>query len=232
MISEWWTYSPSDLLAFGPDAYWHVFETANRTYWPLPLILLVAWIAALIWLQQRPDRRRFVLVLLSVSAVCVGFIYFVESYQQINWAASNLAILFYALALAAVFLAAFPSPGKTRWKSVGLGMLVYAVFLHPFWPLVSGRSIDEAELIGLAPDPTAIGAIGLALGTRFPVVLIAPAAVWLAISAMTLSTLGEVQAIVPISALFLCAVLLTLTVSRRWRHQGKPQSDTPAADRN
>ncbi|MDE0408863.1 MAG: hypothetical protein OXN81_13510, partial [Alphaproteobacteria bacterium] len=73
-----------------------------------------------------------------------------------------------------------------------------------FLAAVDGRSWLEAEVVALAPDPTAIATIGLlALGqrSRWTALLCAAPALWLALSALTLVTLGAWQGWAVLAAL-------------------------------
>ena len=85
----------------------------------------------------------------------------------------------------------------------------------------SGRPWTQAEVFGLAPDPTAIGTLGWLLllqGCRdsarglLRTLWLVPLA-WCAISAATLATMGEWQALVPLVAPLLA--LLALLAARR-----------------
>ena len=53
--------------------------------------------------------------------------------------------------------------GRVR-RRVGLGLLLWAVLVHPVLALAMGRPWVQAEVFGLAPDPTAIAVLGVLLG--------------------------------------------------------------------
>jgi hypothetical protein len=44
---------------------------------------------------------------------------------------------------------------------IGIALYVYALALHPLIALVAGRPLQAAEVVGIAPDPTAIATLGL-----------------------------------------------------------------------
>ena len=71
-----------------------------------------------------------------------------------------------------------------------------ALFAWPAFALLDGRPWREAEVFAVAPDPTAFATLALiALAARSPwtaLLCVAPA-LWLAISALTLFTMGVWQ---------------------------------------
>jgi hypothetical protein len=87
--------------------------------------------------------------------------------------------------------------------------------------MLGGRPWQQAEIFGLAPDPTAIGTLGFVLLLNRDVgaarwlrwLLWTVAVAWCLISAATLATMGSPQA-----AVLVAAVLLALIGSR----VGKP----------
>src|SRR5882672_6248592 len=44
---------------------------------------------------------------------------------------------------------------------IGIALYVYALALHPLIALVAGRPLQAAEVVGIAPDPTASATLGL-----------------------------------------------------------------------
>jgi hypothetical protein len=83
------------------------------------------------------------------------------------------------------------------------------LLLQPLAAPLFGRPPAQAEVAGVAPDPTAIATLGLCLllPLRGPggVALVIPS-LWLAFSALTLWTLGAAQAVVPVLALLVVAI--------------------------
>jgi hypothetical protein len=89
-----------------------------------------------------------------------------------------------------------------------VALLAWGLLLHPLAAPLFGRPLAQAEVAAIAPDPTAIATLGLALllpsQALGRAVLVLPA-LWLGISALTLWTLGAAEAGVPILALGLAA---------------------------
>lgn len=201
-MSEWWTYRPSDFLLFSPQAYWALFEQENAALWPAPFFALGLG-CLLIALASRPAVWSSVLALslIALAWAWVGWSFMGHRYAGINWAASYMVPLFALQATLAGGLAVMlknrPQPGG--WpppRLLGLCLIAYAVFVHPLWPLLSGRPIGTAEIAFIAPDPTAIVTLGVAFvflrGIARWVFLLAPK-VWLTLSAVTLLTMGAPQ---------------------------------------
>jgi hypothetical protein len=87
-----------------------------------------------------------------------------------------------------------------------------ALLIMPLLGLISGKSVLQAELFGLAPDPTAVGTLGILLAARGPHVislLIIPLA-WCVISAATLWAMGAPAAWVMIAAPIACVLALSV----------------------
>ena len=223
-MSEWWgewsSYRPSDFLMFAPRIYWRLFESINVAVWPAQLLLVGAALAWVVWFMRRGAEAapRASAVALALCWLFVAWAFLLQRYAPINWAADAFALGF---ALQGLGLLALVGCGPLQasvqpWRrAAGLGLLLWALLGHPLLALLSGRPWTQAEVFGLAPDPTAIGTLGwlLLLEGRARVLprflWLVPLA-WCAISAATLATMGEWQALVP-----LAAALLALTAARR-----------------
>jgi hypothetical protein len=212
-VSEWWTdwlsYRPSDFLMFSPRLYWRLFEGLNRDAWPLALLLAMC-ITAGAWRAARRGAVRLLTAALALAWLAVALLFLRERYAPINWAIEWIWPLFVLQGLLLALLAAkampiTPRPGRPGGAARVL--LVWALLLHPLLPLPDGRPLQQAELPGLAPEPTVLLTLALLLAYRqapplahllWPLPL-----AWCAFSAATLATLGSRQALVPAAALLL-----------------------------
>lgn len=204
-MSEWWTYRPSDLLMFAPATYWRLFELHNRAWWPLQPLLLAAGLAWLPWAQRGARLApRAAAAGLAAAWAFVAFAFLRPLYAPINWAASGFAVGFAVQAALLALLATradlrLRGPGARR--SLGLLLCAGALLVYPLLALVSGRPWRQAEVFGLAPDPTAIGTLGALLmagaAGRFTRWLEAGACTlalgWCALGVTTLLTMGAGQ---------------------------------------
>lgn len=166
-MSEWWTYTLSDFLMFSPRTYWRLVELYNRDFWPLQLPLLAAGLAALWLVATRPAHGfRWIALGLSAAWLWVGWAFLWERYATINWAAQYVALAF--AAQAALLLAAgvvcrpASRPAGAAMRGFG-GLLAVAGLLYPLVGLAAGRPWVQAEVFGMAPEPTALFTLGLLL---------------------------------------------------------------------
>lgn len=208
-MADWFSYAPSDVLLFGPDVYWRLFALHNQSLWPLPLVALGTGVVILGGLTTR-WRWRSQAIWLAIALAFVGSAHFIAvRYAPINWPMTHAAWLFVAQAMlivAAMVAGALSlqnlAPGLAR--ASGIGLLAYAVLVHPLVGLGFGRPLDQAEIMGLAPDPTALASLGLLLLVRpspWRVALSMLPVTWCVVSAATLFGLGEPQGWILLTAL-------------------------------
>lgn len=218
-MSEWWTYRPEDFLLFSEQVYWRLFALNNAAVWPWPVAALVLGTAILVLIvMRRAVSDRLIAGILAIGWLVVAWAFFWSRYRTVNWAASYVAP-FFVLQAALLFLI-----GSVRNKLsfrmtkdpgvvLGLSLFVYALAIHPLMALVAGRPLQASELFAVAPDPTAIGTLGLLAAAKagaarwwlLPIPLL-----WCILSWATLETLGTREAWLPLGSVIyaLCALLL------------------------
>jgi len=210
-MSEWWTYRLSDFLMFAPRTYYRLFELYNTEVWPLP-ILALALGAATLWMIWRGGaaRGQIVAVLLGAAWLFVGWAYHWQRYMAINWGAEYYAAGF---AVEGLLLIAFGTVGVLRFRrpsaNDGAALALLAVgLLYPLIAPLAGRPWIQAEITGIAPDPTAIATLGtlLLVAHRASWVLIVPPVLWCLITAATLWTMETPEALIPAAAVLLVAL--------------------------
>jgi Family of unknown function (DUF6064) len=221
-MSEWWTYRLSDFLLFAPRTYYRLFELYNDEIWPAQIVALVLG-AAIVALLDRggiwPGR--------AIAAVLAGFWLFVawafhiERYATINWAAVYFAAGFAVQALLLIWTGVIRgrlalSMGTHPADRVGLGLFLFALAGQPAIGRFVGRPWTQAEVFGIAPDPTAVATLGLLLmAARVPWALLALPLLWCAITGATLWAMAAPDALVtPLAALLAFALAVWKTLSR------------------
>jgi hypothetical protein len=213
-MSEWWTYSLSDFVLFSSRTYYRLFELYNLAIWPAQIVALVLGAMVLALLRSGAAwRGRAVAALLTACWFWVAWAYFLEHFESINWAARYFAagFAFEGLLLLCTGLAnALRVQPRAGLPGVaGSAMLLFALLVQPFVGRMLGRPWTQAEVFGIAPDPTAIATLGiLVVNKRFPWWLLPIPLVWCAISAATLWTMGSPDALVPLAAACLCLFLV------------------------
>jgi hypothetical protein len=221
-MSEWWTYRLSDFLMFSPRTYHRLLELTNAEIWPLQVVTIAAGLAAL-WLAWRGAYGRVIALVLAAAWIFVAWAYHLERYATINTAAPYYAAGFAVQALLLTWCALRrdglrfgAQPAPVRW--IGSGLLAAGVVLYPLLAPVAGRPWMQAEIFGVAPDPTAVATIGALLLVRGRIAwLLALPLLWCAVTALTLWSMQAPDAVVPAAAL----VLGTAMAIWRWWH-GRP----------
>lgn len=212
-MSEWASYTLSDFLMFSARTYFRLIELYNLAVWPLHLLAGVMGMA-LIFLARRADERsgRIAGAILGLSWIWVAWAFHVERYATINSAAPYFAAGFAIQGLMLIW------SGRVQATDgrAGLGLLFAALSGYPLLALVSERPWQQAEMFGIAPDPTAaVTLVLLALCPRAPWWLWPAPLLWSAVSGATLWTMDVAHAwVLPLMAMF---ALMQLILRRRPR---------------
>lgn len=225
-MTDLFGYSPRDFLMFGPEVYWRLFSLHNQALWPLP-VFAVAGGVAIFFLGASAKAQPRPVIALAMALCWAGAAHFLATrYAPINWPVNHAVWAFGAqaalTAAAGALAAAHPASGPGR--GIGLGLLAYAVLLHPLVGPVFGRPLAQAEVIGLAPDPTALAGLGLALligRSRWRAALSVVPFTWCIASGVTLLALGEAQGWILLGALGLWISAL-LPRTRRGSRRDRP----------
>jgi hypothetical protein len=203
-MSEWWTYRPEDFLLFSPRVYWRMFELHNAAFWPLHFATLAAGLAIILLVLRRlPRRGLWVALILAALWAFVGLTFLWGRYAAINWAVVYVAPAFGLQALLLAIAAARGGLALDRKDAgVWLGMLLMAIGIvaYPLLPPLFERPWRSAEVFGIAPDPTAIATLGVLLTAsgRLAPPLFAIPLIWLLLSGLTLRTMSDSQAWLPL----------------------------------
>lgn len=225
-MGDWLSYEAADFLLFSEEVYWRLFELENAALWPLPAIAPVIFAATLIaWLRAPRIGAPAVAALLAVAWLWVGWSFILQRYGAINWAVVYMAPLFAVQALLTIW-AALKVPSTAvigGWtRTTGLVLCVSGILLYPLLAPASGRPLAGAEIVGIAPDPTAVTALGAAMMQARRTIRLALSVVpmiWLALSALTLGVLDGGAAVAPAAAVALALAVLPLAPgATRRRH--------------
>ena len=224
-MSEWWTYGLRDLLLFSRQTYYRLFELYNLEWWPLQIVALALGAAILALGRRNGDRvGRAIAAILALCWLWVAWAYHAQRYASINWAASYFAWAFVVEALLLLWLGVVrgrltPAPASQMQQRAGLGLLLFALLIFPLVSPLLGRSWTQAEVFGMAPDPTALATLGVLLlaGVRTVWGLYPIPVAWCLISGATLWAMEAPDfAIVPLAAL----LAVSLAAGGAWRHTG------------
>jgi hypothetical protein len=234
-MSEWWTYSLSDFLLFSPRTYYRLLELYNLAVWPwhIPAIALGLVILAT-WLRGRARQGRIIAAILAACWLWVAWAYLVRRYDTINWAASYFAGGFAAEVVLLIWTGLVRNRLRLRPAAdlpgiTGLGIFLLALLA---WPLIGplvGRPWVQAEIFGIAPDPTVVATLGvLVVADRTRWELLTIPLLWCAISGATLWTMQSPDALLmPTVALLALLVVGWKTIARR-RARSRDRADDGA----
>jgi hypothetical protein len=200
-MPEWWTYSPSDFLLFSPRTYYRLIERHNEALWPAQLLTFGLGVLTG-GLLRRPSawQGRVVSGILAVLWAWVAWAFVWGRYANINWAAKYFVGLF-ALEVGLLVWAGVIRGGlrfRPRRDAAGVVGIVLFVSCLAGYPLLAplmGRGWTQAEVFGIAPDPTVAATLGLLLlveGAPRWGLLVAPV-VWCVIAGATLAAMGSLE---------------------------------------
>lgn len=230
-MTGWLTYTPSDLLLFSATTYYRLFERYNRDIWPVQLIVPACGLAIVLLLRYRPTwHGRAISAMLGAGWAWVAWAYHLQRYAIINWAAPVFAAGFVLQAMVMIWAGVVRGRLNYRFsptaaRLVGGGLFLYAMIGQPLTAPIVGRGWMQAELAGLAPDPTAVVTLGMLSMVegppRWPLLIIPT--IWCLFSGAVLWQLGSPEGIaVPTAAA--AAVVCAGLAARRHRFR---RADNP-----
>jgi len=217
-MAEWWTYTLSDLQSFSLETYYRLFARYNAAIWPVPIVALGlgATVGTLAWRGSDSRQARLVAGILAGCWMWTAVAFHATHYASVHRAAPWFA---WAFGLEALLLAGAGFLGRGLSlerrggpRAIGLALFLFALVVQPLVGLLFGREWREFEVFGIAPDPTAVGTLGillLAAGRRRWLLLALPV-LWCAFSAATLLAMGT-----PAGWLMVAAAVLGLVGSGR-----------------
>jgi len=190
-MSEWWTYSLSDFLMFSSRSYYRLTESYNAAIWPAHVLALVAGVIVIVAIARpRQHQRRSAALVLAAAWGWVAWAYQLERYAEINTAAPYFAAAFAMQALLLCWLAYRPGNAAPAPQPLALGMTGLALFAYPFLALArDGGTWRQAEVFGIAPDPTVVATLGVLLAWRAPAIFWLIPVLWCLVSGATLMEL-------------------------------------------
>ncbi|NDW04282.1 DUF6064 family protein [Jiella pacifica] len=227
MLADLSTYSLQDFLLFDATIYRGLFGQMTAALWPLALAG-IALALVLLGLRRRLPALadQGAAMLLATAFLASAWFFFFGVYRTINFAAVYPGWAFVAqagLLLLAAVVAVFAT-GPSRWgnaaspltRLVAALVVLYGLFGHPAAELATGREAASLEWFALAPDPTALVALGFLASwrSRWRYALSLVPVIWLAASALTLYGL-EMQTEALCLALAMLVGLVALVLPRQ-----------------
>lgn len=213
-MPEWWTYGLSDFLLFSPRTYYRLIERHNAAVWPGQIATLgLGLVIAAVLRRPTPWRGRIVSGLLAVLWIWVAWAFVWQRYATINWAAAYLVWLFALEALLLIWVGVIRAELSFRWRrdaagTFGTALVILSLALYPTLSPLLGRGWRQAEIFGVAPDPTIAATLGLLLLAEGPARwrLLAAPVLWCVVSGATLWAMGSPEAWVMLAVALLVPV--------------------------
>ena len=192
-MSEWWTYSLSDFLMFSSRSYYRLFALYNEALWPAHLLAIAVGVVVIgcIAVAQHKTYRIAALVM-AISWAWVAWAYHLERYADINTAGPYFAAAFALQAVLLCFAALRPpvtAPSRAA-QLLGSWFAALAVLVYPLLALANDREWLQAEVFGMAPDPTVVATLAVLLAWRVHWHLWLIPVAWCLASGATLMELG------------------------------------------
>ncbi len=217
LMSEWWSYSPSDFLLFSPETYYRLFELHNEAVWPVQIAALVLGFLVFGLLQRPgPWQGRVIATILAACWLWVAWAYLITRYATINWAARYFAAAFVleAMLLIAVWVAGNKALLTTApaARRLAMALFVFALVIQPLIGPLMGRPWPQMEIFGITPNPTVVATLAiLALSTHWSrwVLAVIPV-LWCLLSGVTEWTMVAPDAWIMPLAMLIALVLFVL----------------------
>ena len=199
----------------------------NLAIWPAQIVAL-GLALALLWLavqHRTASRDRFGAhatgIVLSAAWAWTGAVFHLQHFAGINFLAPAYGWLFVGQALLLAWSGGLRGRIAARWNGsvagwAGLTLIGCAIVGEPVLALVSSQGLVAAQVVGLAPDPTAVFTLGLMLlaAGRAPLHLAAVPVLWTLISGATAWTVGVTEGLL-LPVLGLSSLLLLVWKSRQ-----------------
>jgi Family of unknown function (DUF6064) len=193
-MQDWWSYTLSDFLLFSPRTYYRMIERHNEAVWPAQLLTMALGTGVLAGLRKPSlGQSRIIAVILAILWLWVAWAFLLQRYATINWAINYVVPLFLLEGLLLFWWGVIKGklnfgvkPGASG--TLGVALFLMGLLLYPALAAISGRTWRQAEVFGIAPDPTVIATVGLLLLTtgRFRWALLTVPLLWCGIAAATL----------------------------------------------
>jgi hypothetical protein len=208
------SYSLDDFLLFSSDVYFRLFELHNEALWPLQVpVFVVCLLVVLLLARATPNGLRASLAVFGVFWLWIAWSFFAQRYNSINWVAAWVAPLAGLQGVALIGSAlVWRDPLETRLlagaRYFALGMFLLALFAYPLLAAGFGRPWQGAELLGIAPDPSAVAtlAILVMIRGRWKWLLMAIPIAWCTATGLTLYALNAPTFFVAPLAAALCVI--------------------------
>lgn len=182
-------------VPFTTEQFLEVFESYNRTVWPMQMVLILAGVIAP-YLAVRKQSGRPISVILAFLWLWMGVVYHILNFAGINKAAYVFGVLFIFQAGVFLYYGVFKNSLSFGYRADGYGvtglvLLIYALVIYPALGYMLGHVYPQSPTFGL-PCPTTIFTFGILLWTdkRVPLMVLVIPFLWSIIGFTAALSLG------------------------------------------
>lgn len=173
-------------LPFTIDQFLQVFVDYNQAIWPAQVVAYVAGFAVVLLLFKKSTlTNTFINIILGVYWICMGIVYHILFFSEINTAAYIFGSLFILQGVGFLLLIRSDielgySYRSDRYGWVGNLFMVYGMLIYPILGYTLGHVYPQAPVFGVAPCPTTIFTFGVLLHSvnKVPLWLIIIPGLW------------------------------------------------------
>jgi hypothetical protein len=224
-MSEWWTYTLSDIQSFSLQTWYRLFERYNAAIWPAQIVALALGLAIVALLRRaEPWRGRVIAAILAGCWLWIAIAFHATRYAKLSWLAVYFAWGFGLEAALLLWTGLVRGRLAFERRPAGLVVFLFALVVQPLLGPLLNREWRQVEVFGVAPDPTAVGTLGiLLLATgRVRWELIAVPVIWCAISGASLAAMDAPAAwIMPAAAVLVVILAAWRTFAHRRKNSRK-----------
>ena len=173
MLDDLTTYRLQDFLLFDAATYEGLFAQMNGAFWLLPAATVLAGLATLLAIRMKVRAAmRIAAAVMAAAFALSATLFFLGVYATVNWAAVYPAWLFFGQAGLLVLVGTLagrldPLVDRNSPRSlVATIVTMHTLLVNPLVASATSREFDGLEWFGLAPDPTAMAALGLLAFSR------------------------------------------------------------------
>jgi hypothetical protein len=218
-------------IPFTQAQFFDVFAAYNAAVWPAQIVLYLAGLAVLVLAFRRSQwADHLITSILAFYWIWMGALYHIVFFRRINPAALIFGVVFIVqgvLFIVATLRGRLRFGAPLGWRAIiGAVFIVYAMVIYPILGIVSGHSLLDGPLFGVAPCPTTIFTIGILLWAiaRVPWYTLVIPLLWSLVGFSAAVNLGVPQDYGLVVAGVLGTILLV--IPRRKRDRANTQNET------
>lgn len=166
------SYSIVDFVPIEAEVYIRLFERANIMLWPLPFIGVLSFNFLLVatYFKTRQNFWRCGLwLILSLSWLLVGFVFFLQLLTELNWIGHYLGMVFITQSIGLLVICLLDYSKAIHTHSIGpfeVAVIFLSFMAYAIVPWLSDRPWQSMEIFAISPNPTCIATLAVLFSSR------------------------------------------------------------------